>query len=283
MFEIILFLTLSYPGFDFLTIPFSPMDIPATQQGVEALQINPAGLAVEGREIFAYQNFWFTDSKATFLGVKLGNFGFKVSYIDFGKIEFQDETPDDDGGPSFSPYVFVGGLSKGFRIDDELLAGFGIQYFYYKIYTSVAQNVVLDGGLRYAPLRLPFAKFGLSVRNFGLKAGFENITYKMPTEFIFSISLTHRTISFDYTLEKIITYNTKLEDLDGIGIEHSFQVKYSTPWNIFLFGSYRKGREIDPFCIGLSFKYRNLDLSYGYRPSRIGFDSPHIFGLKIKF
>jgi len=283
MIEIILFLMLTYPGFDFLTIPSSPLDIPATEDGVEALSVNPAGLATQGSAVFAYQNLWFTDSKATFLGIKLGRLGFRFSYIDFGKIEFQDETPDDEEGPTFSPYVFATGISKGFRIDDELSVGLGIHYFYYKIYTSTVQNVLLDAGFRYSPLKLPFAKFGLSIRNFGLKAGFEDITYKMPTQGLFSISLIHQHFAFDYTFNKILTYDTKLEELEGIGIEHDFQIRYMTKWGFTIFSSYKRGREIDPFGIGFSFNHKNIDLSYGYRPSRLGFDSPHLFGLKIRF
>jgi hypothetical protein len=283
MFEILLFLTMSYPGFDFLTLPTTPFDVPATIQGVEALSANPAGLARDGRSIFAYQNFWLTDSRATFLGIKLDKLGLLFSYINFGEIEYQDETPDDEVGPTFSPYVVRGGVYRGFRIDEELSVGLGLHYFYYKIYTSDAQNLLIDGGLRYSPLRFPFATFGLSFRNFGLKAGFEDITYKMPTELLFSISLTHKFLALDYTFDKIVTYDTEWNEVTGIGIEHRLQVWYKTPWGITIFGSYRRGREIDPIGIGLLLNYRNLHLSYGYRPAKLGFDSPHLLGLKIKF
>lgn len=281
MANIILFLFLLYPGYDFLTVTPVSGPISAASCGIYSLWFNPGAMGDRTSIVFS-ENFWFTDSKISNIGFIARRWGVKATYLDFGEIEFQDETPDDEGGIIFNPYAFLFGIYRNFRIDDETSVGFGVQYFYYKIYESSMQNALLDVGLYYDPLLIPPLKLGFSITNFGLKAGFNSITYKMPTRAIFSVRYLFHRIELDYTYDRIITYSKDWFVVEGEGIEHRLTVYYESPYFFNIRASYSKGREIDPLSFGLDINKGRLTLSYDIRPAHFGFDPVHIVSLIIE-
>jgi hypothetical protein len=266
------------PGFDFLVAPKSPFPEEPAKTGVASLEINPAGLVEPGNWLYAYENLWFLDTKTTSIGLKTGSWGLGLSYVDFGTLEFQDESPSDEEGPEFRPFAFTAHLAKGLRIDDELWVGVGLTYFYQKIYESSAQNVLLDVGARYSPERIPFVTFGAAVRHFGLKAGFDDIEYKMPTEVLGGAEGTYEMATLGYTYRKVLTYDEATIHSE----EHRVYLSVDLPHGITPTISYAYGRDVDPFAFSLAFAFKKLCFGYTYRLTSYGFDAPHLFGLRFR-
>jgi len=268
------------PTFDFLTLPQSPAAVSAVTTGIDALVVNPAGLVEEGSGGYIYENLWYTDSKATFIGFKFSQFGIKLSYFDFGRIEYQGETPNDEGGIFFSPYAFHILIMRGFKIDDELWTGIGLGVAHQKIYLYSASTVLTDAGAVYFPKRFPWLSAGFSIQNMGLKAGFKDEKYNLPATLTFSIGITLKKLTGTYSYRKILTYDTPWKELTGPGLEHQFTLKYIPLTNLEIMASYIIGREIDPWGVGISYTFKSFRLQYSYRPGLLGFDSPHIFGIE---
>jgi hypothetical protein len=266
------------PGFDFLVAPKSPFLEEPAKTGIASLEINPAGLMEPGNWLYAYQNMWLLDTKTTSLGLKTGSWGLGLSYVDFGTLEFQDESPSDDGGPTFRPFAFTSHLGKGLRIDDELWVGVGLTYFYQKIHESSAQNVLLDVGARYAPEKAPFLTVGAAVRHFGLKAKFEGVQYKMPTEVLGGAEGTYDIATLGYAYRKILTYDEETVNSE----EHRVYVSVDLPHGIRPTISYAYGRDVDPFAFSLAFAFKKLHFGYTYRLTKYSFDAPHLFGLRYQ-
>ena len=266
------------PGFDFLLVPKSPFVHEPPVTGVGAVETNPAGLVEPGNWLFAYENLWFTDAKITCLGIKSGALGASLSYVDFGELEFQDETPNDDGGPMVRPFALTAHLAKGVRIDDELWVGMGATYFYQKIYEFSVHNVLLDFGARYAPMKLPFLTFGAVLRHFGLKAKFERVQYKMPTEAVVGVEGTYRLLTLGYAYHNVVTYDPEAPKVE----EHRVYLTVRLPNNVTPTVSYQYGRDVDPLAFSIAFTFKGLCFGYTYRLTKYSFDSPHIFGLRLK-
>ena len=302
--NLFLALTMALPGYDFLTVPRSPRDPNAADVGIDAFHKNPAGLALSPNGVYAYQSFWFVDSKMTYLGASIKKWGVRVSYFDFGKIEYQDEVPNDDEGAFFHPYAIEMALDRGFKLDPELSVGVGLAFFSEKIYRYDVQNFTLEGGIRYAPRKVKGLSVGFSFRYLGLKAGVRNEDFKMPTQGIFSVNYTRGNLGLSYSAEKIFTYETLEDTFTGtlssvrnslkdiawiidpglrLGVTHSIKISYSFPYGIGAHVAYFQGADITPFSAGVSYQVRNFFVTYCYRVARRGFDSPHLIGLVTTF
>lgn len=302
--NIFLALTMALPGYDFLVVPRSPRDPNAADIGVDAFHINPASLAISPNGVYAYQNLWFVDSKMTYLGASIDKWGARIAYYDFGKIEYQDETPDDEGSAFFRPYAIELAIDRGFKIDPEFSVGIGISFFSQKVYRYDVQNFALESGLRYAPMKLPFMTFGFSIRYLGLKAGLREENFKMPTQGIFSVNFKKGDLKLSYSANKVFTYETEEDSITGtlnslrnslkdvawildpaakLGITHSLKLSYSFPHGIGAHISYCYGCELTPISAGVSYQVKNFFVTYAYRVARKGFDAPHQIGLVATF
>ncbi len=282
-FLILLALFSANPGYDFELVPVDPLEPFVSELSLNAAMVNPAVLICSRDGLDLCQTFWLTDSKLASLGLTRKTFGLHLLYVDFGAIEYQDETPDDDGGPFFRPYAFNFAVKKGFRIDDEFSVGVGINYFYEKILYDEAQNLTVDAGMLYRPQRLPFASFGLSVRHFGIKTGFREIDFKMPTEVRISGAAKFKRFSVSYEYRKVVTYSDNKKLWKGLGVEHAFKIAGYPIRDLKLFAAYFVGREIDPCLFGISYTFKSFVFSYAYRLTRLGFDDVHHVGLSYSF
>jgi len=271
------------PGFDFELVPTNPLEPFVSEAYLGSAMLNPGILVIPGEGIELGQTFWLSDSRLSMLNLKWKTYGVSLLYVDFGSFEYQESSPNDDGGPSFRPYALNFSLKKGFRIDQELSIGFGLNYFYNKILYDEASNITLDAGMFYRPQKLTFASFGLSVRHFGLKAGFRKIDYKMPTEVRFSGSGAVKKFRFGYEYRKIVTYSENKSLFSGLGVEHLFKAKFDPVDNLRLMAVYAVGREVDPLVFGLSYGFKGFTLSYAYRLTSLGFDDVHHLGLTYSF
>jgi len=278
---ILFFFLSSPPGFDFLTLPNSAREPFASSIGLDGAIQNPAGLVSGENGLSFTENFWLLDAKVSFLSFKSHSIGLSLSYYDFGEIEYQDNTPDDDGGPPYRPYAFVFSISKGIRIDPELSIGLKIEYFYHKIMMDEAKNILLGSGFLYEPKKIPFLRLGFSLLHFGLKTGFREVTYKMPTEIRFSPSVRVGNFEFAYEFRKIVTYQNGTQFIRGKGIEHRIGSLFETPFGIKVFTDYHYGREVDPLSIGFVFEKGKLSLSYSMRYTKLSFDLVQLISLEV--
>jgi hypothetical protein len=159
-----------------------------TRSGVGAIFSNPAGLWGEGKEVVVSGGLWFTDSRLSVAGVRLNSWGLRLSYLDYGQLEFQDETPDDEGGPVFRPYTFEASLMRAFRPDEETRIGIAAGYIRQGIYDQGYTADHVSVGIIHAPERLKGFAVAAGVRNLGLDKITDLVEESIPTQFYAGLS-----------------------------------------------------------------------------------------------
>ena len=283
-------LAFANPGFEFLRLPAFVGAADATVTGVNAVWANPAGLVdgQNGVQIFASR--WLLDHKYTNLSFKWANFGLKVRYQSFGEIEFHTDKPEDDLVTNFEPYAIELGIGYGKRLDPELSVGLELSWFYNRIYEHAAKNYLLSAGLIYKPLKLRWVSFGFSVLNFGVKTGYVDITYTMPTEVLFTAKFDKGRFMGGVTSKSVVTYKTDRP----LRLEEFLDPNKNPGASIELFGGaalgdmdisvgYLIGNEALPLNLSIDYKVGKVAFAYGYRLGRLGFNSPISLSITMEF
>ena len=255
-----------------------------TRLGVGAIFSNPAGLWGEGKEVVVSGGLWFTDSRLSVAGVRLNSWGLRLSYLDYGQLEFQDETPDDEGGPVFRPYTFEASLMRAFRPDEETRIGIAAGYIRQGIYDQGYTAYHVSVGIIHAPERLKGFAVAAGVRNLGLDKITDLVEESIPTQFYAGLSYEKgpALASAEWTRTPSYDNSGPYLSLSPTGTELRFRASWTIRELITPSVTYSYGREIDPLEFRVSFSGGRTAVSYGFRPSFLGFDALHLISLRYK-
>lgn len=155
------------PGFEFLLAPRVALAPLPTTPGLSAVIGNPAGLLGQGQGLlFSYQRQPLGAYRSLAAG-RWNAWGLMVDYQNFGPIEYQDETPNDEGGLTFTPFALHARVGRAFRLDPEVAGGLAVSVVYQRIYDQEYSGLFLSGGVVYAPARLPMLRLGFAFENLG--------------------------------------------------------------------------------------------------------------------
>ncbi|MEO0140687.1 MAG: hypothetical protein ABIM88_03965 [candidate division WOR-3 bacterium] len=255
-----------------------------TRTGVGAILSNPAGLWGVGEELMVAGGFWFTDSRLTLAGLRAGSWGFRLSYLDYGSLEFQDETPDDEGGPSFRPYAFEASVMRAFLPEKETKLGIGFGYIRQGIYDEGYTAYHFSVGVLHTPERLRGLSVAAGIRNLGLDRITDLAEERIPTQFYAGLSYERGPARFGAEWARVPSYDTSGSylSLTPTGTELRFKMDWTIREVLTPSVAYSYGREIDPLEFRVSFVSGKLGFSYGFRPSFLGFDALHLLSLRYK-
>lgn len=145
----------------------------ANLSAIEALQSNPAGLALNGTGtdlLFSRMNY-VADVGVNYVGVAQSfgqnTIGLTLQSWDFGDISVQSEAqPDIQDNLTYSANYFVGGLSFARQLTDRIAAGTTVKVLSETIDDMSARGVALDAGMTYT-VGESGLRFGVSLKNFG--------------------------------------------------------------------------------------------------------------------
>jgi len=253
-----------------------------TAQGVAATLSNPAGLWGQGAEFLASGGLWFTDSKASVVAVRKDSWAGRIGYLDYGKFEFQDQTPDDDGGPYFRPYTFEASVYRAFQLASDTRVGIGLGYIHQEIYDHGYTDYHISAGVIHTPAKLPGLALAIGIRNLGIEKVTDLAREALPTQYYAGFSYGRGDFYGACEWSRITRYDTASAylSLDPLGTELRFLFSYELRDILVPSISYSYGREIDPLELRLGAGAGKIRLSYGFRPSFRGFDPLHLVALE---
>ena len=149
----------------------------ANMSAVEALQSNPAGLAINTSTdvLFSRMNY-VADVGVNYVGIaqRFGqnNIALSLQSWDFGDIAVQSEdSPDVDPSLTYNANYFVAGLSFARQLTDRIAAGTTVKVLSEQIDDMNAGGIALDAGMTYT-VGESGLRFGVSLKNFGAQMNY---------------------------------------------------------------------------------------------------------------
>ena len=163
----------------------------ANIMGVEALQLNVAGLArIAGKtEVLMGHSLYLqgTDirTNAFGLGQRVGQngvFGLSIMALDFGDIRVTTADQPEGTGATFSPSFFNIGFSYANTFENKVSVGITLRGVSQSIADVSAFGFAIDAGVQYVTGEQDNFKFGISLRNVGSRMtyGGEGLSLQAP-------------------------------------------------------------------------------------------------------
>jgi len=194
-------------------------------KGVEALRLNPAGLArISATEIlFGHARYLEgTDVKMNAFGLaqkvgENGTFGFSLMSVEFGDIPVTTTNQPEGTGATFSPNFFNLGLSYAHTFENKISVGITLRVISESIADLSAFGAAIDAGVQYVTGPADNFKFGISLRNVGSRMRFDGQGLSFPTE------NPDGTLSFDITVDQRAA-EFELPSVLNIGMSYDFNL-----------------------------------------------------------
>lgn len=157
--------------------------------GVEAMQVNVAGLSRLGKNEFVIGHtrlFEGTGIRLNSLGFaqKMGEngaFGITLMAMDFGDIEVTTTGAPEGTGATYSPNFFNLGLAYSHTFEQKVSVGILLRGISENIADVGAFGFAIDAGVQYTTGPKDNFKFGVSLRNMGSPMKFSGEGLSFPT------------------------------------------------------------------------------------------------------
>ncbi|MBU1880661.1 PorV/PorQ family protein [bacterium] len=253
----------------------------ASTTGAMAVFHNPALIAFADKSqgAFGYSD-WLMDLsiQSAALLFKSKGYSFALSANSFNVPDLELRVlPSDDPIETFSAHDFVGGLSFGVKLMDNLSAGVTGRYVFQQIYVSEANGYSIDAGLAY---RLDFFNMmiGAAVRNIGQMEKLDEERSPLPTNAAIGLS-SNAWDGGDFGLNA--AYEVKHYFADDT--RFNFGVEGYWKQHLFLRAGYQTGSELRSVSGGAGLAWNRFHFDYAYQPLAEDFEASHRFGLSIDF
>ena len=227
--------------------------------GVEAMQINIAGLSRMGKNEFVIAHTRLFEGSGITLNSlgfaskmgESGAFGICLTAMDFGDIEVTTTDSPEGTGATYSPSFFNIGLSYSYTFDKKVSVGILLRGISENIADVGAFGIALDAGVQYVSGAKDQFKFGTSLRNMGSPMKFSGEGLSFPTaspqgspEYPVTVSqrpagfelpsMLNIGLSYDFyagnpnriTVIGNFTANSFSVDQLGAGVEYAFMEKF---------------------------------------------------------
>lgn len=197
----------------------------ASISGVEALRLNPAGLArisktqvVLGHAVYLQG----TDIRFNALGVsqrvgKSGAFGFSLMAIDFGDIPVTTTFQPEGTGATFSPGFFNMGVSYAHVFENKVSVGITLCGVSESTADIGAFAFAVDAGVQYVTGEQDNFKFGISLRNVGSRMSYsgQGLSTSGPAPDGGAYTLTYSQRAAGFELPSVLNIGASYDFLFG--------------------------------------------------------------------
>lgn len=265
----ILINSLVNPGFEFLLQPKAASVPFPTEVGVLSILSNPAGLGERGSGILFNHSLTYLDSYHSLIAIKWGNIAGFFDYYNFGGFEYQGTSPNDNGGPKFTPYATQIRIAYGFQVDPETYTGLAATVLYQRILSNSLTQVYLSGGIIYMPKRINRLRVALMFDNLGPRKRVNTESVRMPVKIGGAIDYSIKGVTLGVNVNRVFGYER------GQYI-YQFRGLYRIHRFVDVWGIYSVGSElISPIEAGARLRHYPLVVMLSFSPSRLDFDTSY--------
>ncbi len=263
------------PGFEFLLAPEVALEPTPATQGLSAVVGNPAGLWTPGTGILFSYHRYPLEGYRSLAALKTGPWGLGVDYVNFGALEYQDDTPNDQGGLSFTPFALRAQVGRALRLDPELQGGLALAYVYQRIYDREYRAVLVSGGLIYTPQRFPWVRLGLAFENLGTRVQVR------PQEYLDPPLRVSASVDMERGVWSLSVLGRYTRGYEGGWSEGGGFLGWKVhPW-VFLRVGYVYGNDLFPLRMDLKVHREHLALRLGWVPSGAGMGQMYRVALEL--
>lgn len=226
----------------------------AVAKGIEALQLNPAGLAfADQTEILFTSTLWMMGSgvnvSAAGLGQRVGEsgvLGITIFSLSTGSVPITTvAVPEGNSGATFRPQLLNIGVSYAQSFSNSIHVGFTGRLLSESIANVSASGIALDMGIQYVTGPTDNIHFGIALKNIGtpMRYSGDGLAYTYTTENGYNLTANQRAEKFelptvlnigaaydftfgaDHRLTAVgnFTSNSFIKDYIGGGVEYSFR------------------------------------------------------------
>ncbi len=263
------------PGFEFLLAPSLALEPVPTTRGLSAVVGNPAGLLNAERGVLFGYHRYPVDGYRSLAALKAGPWGAYVDYLNFGVVEYQDETPNDEGGLTFTPFALRIQVARALRMDPELAGGLALSFVYQHIYDREYRALLVSGGLIYTPRRLPGVRLGLAFENLGPRVKVQPQEY-LETPLRVAVALEVERSNWQASVLARMTRNYQA----GWREWGAFLGRRVHPW-LYLRVGYVYGNDLFPLRVDLRVQRQHLALRLGWVPDPVGLGQSYRVALEL--
>ena len=300
-----------------LLIPMSARNISlagsnaSTASGLDAVQINPAGLSTKGSSEFKVTQMNYIadiDLNAISMALSISESSSIAVWgrsLSVGEIEVTTLSDPNGNGQTYEPTLFVGGFTYSSRLTDRINFGLSAKYYMEKIQRSDASGMAFDFGVQY--LHESGISMGVSLKNIGPDMQFRGdalnvkskpngqnnqdldvttqlLAQKVSLPVIFDISLGYKYELDSETSTNLYTKysnNDKSEKLLTGGLELQYDDMFFVRGG---YESYMENQENYIFgaAFGIGVQMSSFSVDYGYRQAEF-FDGNHVFTIGLAF
>ncbi len=262
------------PGFEFLLDPaLSPLP---TVHGVWAVLGNPAGLEANDLALlFTHERYPLEGSRSLAVGT-WRRWGLALDYLNFGALEYQDETPNDAGGPTFVPFALQARLARSLQLDPEVVGGVALSYLYQRIYDRSYSWTYVSGGVQYQPVRWPWLRVGFAFDHLGPRVQLRPRLNMVPPLRVAAALQVQR----GRWQEAVLVRYTSGYEAGGWTEVGGFVGWQFHPWVLLRLG-YVYGNDLYPLRADLRIQRGRLVLRIGWLPASVNLGQTYRVALEI--
>lgn len=251
-----------------------------------SLYWNPSGIMEITKKQFGITyHFLYADISYSFIGYiqpvkNIGNFGAGLFLLSSGEIPITKEDTSNSekilsgnfGSFSFSDSAFY--LSYA-RIIKFIPVGVTVKFIQEKLYNISASGMGIDIGMKYILQKLPEIKGSFCVQNLGFIKTSGNVSYPLPLNFNFGVSLK-------YLKNSLLALDVKYSYYYKISFKFGIEYQYTVNNRIILYpragyktservGKYVSNEDLTvdslngfTFGAGIFYKMKKFDLNFDY-------------------
>ncbi|MBK7143458.1 MAG: PorV/PorQ family protein [bacterium] len=237
----------------------------SVSQGASAAYWNPAALVGAERAEVSFSHFaWYQDialehGAVAFPVSEKFSLGAAITFLDYGTIDGYDANGLSIG--EITSYDWQGGISAGYRINDDISVGLTTKFVNQKLADLTASTFAADLGFRYQGNKFAVAAV---MANFGGSMTFDQESEKLPSAARLAVSA----VPFGSRFLTSVELEKKI--YGDITIRHGVEVNFENRYFIRGGYNYNPSDDVRPFGTGISFgaglRFSSAGLDYAYTP-----------------
>lgn len=273
-------------GLSFLKLGFGARNMALADNGtvlsndVTSIFYNPSKIGLSSSsELFFMHNSWIQDISSDVVGAKFKLFGIPLGLgINSTRVkDIEIRTKPGEAEALFNAQFFFVTAATGFKLDENLAAGFALKYIYESIYADDAGGYAIDLGFHYLT-DIKGLSAGAAVRNIGSMNNLRNEPTKLPTEIRFGPTYTFEFNASDLILNSGLEFQKYLST-DDFHINIAAELVWSNM--ISVRSGYRTMYESNGFTFGTGLKWGIVMFDYALTPFNEGLGTAHTISLNV--